>query len=162
MGKLYFYRISAILPLTFRKMKNLIIIFLLTAGVWQLSFFGNFKVSAQTVTPTPSPSSTITPTISITAAPNPTTTTTPSADNTPTSTPISLTPTIIKKATIIIKKPTATMTPEPTVTPEPTITPTPTTVGFMEKISGRTLTFFFILSGLILMGTSFVLYRKRG
>lgn len=144
------------------KLKNLIIIFLLTAGVWQLSFFGNFKAFAQIETPTSiPPSPTITQTISTTSTPNPTATTTPSADNTPTSTP-SLTPTIIKKATIIIKKPTATITPEPTVTPEPTITPTPTTVGFMEKLSGRTLTFFFILSGLLLMGISFVLYRKRG
>lgn len=148
-------------------MKKSILLILLFTAVWRLTVIHDFQVYAQIETPTSvPPSPTITPTISITETPNLiatiTPSTTPATDNTPTSIPKSPTPTIIKKVTTIIKKPTVTITPEPTVTIEPTITPTPTTVGFMEKISGRTLTFFFILSGLLLMGISFVLYRKRG
>lgn len=148
-------------------MKKTTSLILLVITVWQLSVGLSNKVYALIETPTSvPPSPTITPTISITETPNPTATitpsTTPATDNTPTSIPKSPTPTIIKKVTTIIKKPTVTITPAPTVTLEPTITPTPTTVGFMEKLSGRTLTFFFILSGLLLMGISFALYRKRG
>ncbi|OGG21785.1 hypothetical protein A3D03_01405 [Candidatus Gottesmanbacteria bacterium RIFCSPHIGHO2_02_FULL_40_13] len=144
-----------------KKTTFLIIFFI---AVWQLSAGLGFKVFAQTETPTTEPP---TPTISVTPTPiipsnTPTPSTTPSTDNTPTSIPKSPTPTQIKKATTVFKTPTATISPEPTVTPQPSITPTPTIIGLMEKLSGRTLTFFFILSGLLLLGISFVLYRKRG
>lgn len=143
-------------------MKKTASLILLVITVWQLSAGLSYKAFAQAETPTAEPPS---PTVSITPTPNspsntPTPSTTPSAGNTPTSIPKSPTPTQVKK--VIINKPTITDTPTPTVTLEPTITPTPTVIGFMEKLSGNSLTYFFIVSGLLLMGISLVLYRKRG
>ncbi|OGF98647.1 hypothetical protein A2153_04095 [Candidatus Gottesmanbacteria bacterium RBG_16_38_7b] len=109
-----------------------------------------FVSYAQTETPTVSPTLAVSPTVTGTSA-----TSTPGQ---PTATRVPATPTV-KRSPTPKTTPSLTLTPSPTPTLTPTPTPTPPP-SFIQKAGGP-LGFVLILLGIILLGVTLYIYKKK-
>ncbi|OGG02647.1 hypothetical protein A2W14_01200 [Candidatus Gottesmanbacteria bacterium RBG_16_37_8] len=133
-------------------MRKIIISLVLTVTLLAPQYIYPLKSFAQTETPTLTPTSAVSPTVT------PTSTSVTSTPGQPTATKVPVTPTV-KRSPTPQSTPTVTQTPSPTPTQTPSPTPTPPP-SFVQKAGGP-LGFFLILLGLVVLGATFYLHKKK-